>query len=85
MNKNAFSGRLHSTFHGACFPDAKFIHIIRDGRDSVLSALKKWSDRYWYYDTYYLLQTWKQNVTFGRQAASWLGPERYLEIRYEKS
>ena len=66
------------------FPDAKFIHIIRDGRDSVLSALKKWSDRYWYYDTYYLLQTWKQNVTLGRQAASWLGPERYLEIRYEE-
>jgi len=66
------------------FPEARFIHIIRDGRDSVLSALKKWGDRYWYYDTYYLLQTWKRNVTFGRQAASWLGPSRYLEIRYEE-
>ena len=29
-------------------------------------------------------KTWKQNVILGRQAASWLGPERYLEIRYEE-
>ncbi|MEM7317358.1 MAG: sulfotransferase, partial [Planctomycetota bacterium] len=27
--------------------------------------------------------TWKRNVEAGRAAASWLGPERYLEVRYE--
>lgn len=66
------------------FPTAQFVHIIRDGRDCVLSAMEKWGDRYWYYDTYYLLRSWQRNVTLGQDAATKLGPNRYLEIRYEQ-
>jgi hypothetical protein len=68
----------------AIFPTAQYIHVIRDGRDCSLSALKKWGRQYWYYDTYYLMQTWARNVRAGQAAASWLGAERYLEIRYEE-
>jgi LPS sulfotransferase NodH len=66
------------------FPTAVYIHVIRDGRDCTLSALKKWGRRYWYYDTYYLMRTWSRNVQAGRSAGQWLGPGRYLEIRYEE-
>ncbi len=65
------------------FPTAKYIHMIRDGRDCTLSAMKKWGQRYWYYDTYYLMQAWRRNVAAGCAAASWLGKDRYLEVRYE--
>ena len=66
------------------FPNAVFIHLIRDGRDCVVSALKKWGDRYWYYDSFYLLKTWQRNVRLGQSAGAQLGPDRYLEIRYEQ-
>lgn len=65
------------------FPNAQFVHIIRDGRDSTLSAIKKWQARYRYLDSYYLLKNWVRNVTAGQQAAQWLGDDRYYEVRYE--
>jgi hypothetical protein len=67
----------------AIFPTAQYIHMIRDGRDCTLSAIKKWGDRFWYYDTYYLMKTWSRNVRAGQAAAAWLG-DRYLEVRYEQ-
>ncbi len=66
------------------FPNAVFIHMVRDGRDSTLSALKKWGQDCWYYDTYYLMRNWARNVRAGRRAGAWLGPDRYLEVRYEQ-
>lgn len=65
------------------FPQAQFIHLIRDGRDTLLSARKKWPKNRYYKNGYYLIQNWARNVAAGRQAADWLGPERYIEIRYE--
>ena len=67
----------------AIFPQAQFIHLIRDGRDTLLSARKKWPDHRYYRNGYYLIKNWTRNVSAGRTAAHWLGPERYLEIRYE--
>jgi hypothetical protein len=67
----------------AIFPTAQYIHVIRDGRDCTLSAIKKWGDRFRYYDTYYLMQNWSRNVQAGRTAGEWLA-ERYLEVRYEQ-
>ncbi|MCA9200910.1 MAG: sulfotransferase, partial [Planctomycetales bacterium] len=36
------------------FPDAQFIHLVRDGRDSTISALQKWKQSMRYLDTYYV-------------------------------
>ncbi len=62
------------------FPNAKFIHIIRDGRDVALSLLRlKWGPRRIEYSGYY----WKWLVLMGMLCGRILGPERYCEIRYE--
>jgi hypothetical protein len=64
----------------ATFPEARFVHMIRDGRDVALS----------YLDTDFGSRTlgqaalyWDRFVRAGRLAGSRLGPDRYLEIRYE--
>jgi len=65
------------------FPDAQFIHLIRDGRDAALSARKKWPEHSGYMDLYYLLKNWVRNINTGRQVGEWLGIERYYELFYE--
>jgi hypothetical protein len=66
------------------FPNAQFIHLIRDGRDAALSARKKWSGHSAYMDLHYLLKNWVRNVNTGRQAGKWLGESRYYELFYER-
>jgi hypothetical protein len=67
------------------FPEAQFIHVIRDGRDATLSAQQKWGlAQFWYMDNYYLLQNWKTNVAAGRRDGSLLQNSQYLEIHYEQ-
>ena len=61
------------------FPQAKFIHVIRDGRDASLSARQKWGGAKPYMDLYY----WQRNVQAGRAAQHRLNDEQYCEIRYE--
>jgi hypothetical protein len=66
------------------FPASQFVHLVRDGRDTTLSALKRWAGlRRPFLDSYYLLLNWSRQVEMGRAAASWLGPDRYAELRYE--
>lgn len=67
----------------ALFPQAKFIHMIRDGRDATLSAFKKWGHEKAYMDHTYLLINWRRNVEAGWQAQKLLGAD-YLEVRYEE-
>lgn len=63
------------------FPDARFVHIIRDGRDVALSYLSvPWGPR----DIWTAARKWRRDVSAGRTAGSALGPERYLEITYER-
>ena len=67
------------------FPDAKFIHLIRDGRDATLSAQRKWGlKQHFYMDDYYLLRNWVTNVTTGRKAGAVIDDRQYLEVFYEK-
>ena len=59
------------------FPEARFVHIVRDGRDVCLSSHKAWGK--------HILrnaQRWYDEVGACRQAGQSLG-EDYLEIRYE--
>jgi hypothetical protein len=62
------------------FPEACFVHLIRDGRDVALS----------YMDGDFEVKTlgqaaiyWDRFVRAGRAAGARLGPERYREVRYE--
>lgn len=63
------------------FPEARFVHVIRDGRDVAL-ALR---------DVDWMRQNevvdcalyWALRVETARRAGRWLGPHRYCEVRYE--
>jgi hypothetical protein len=65
---------------GTLFPNARFVHVIRDGRDVALSMI----------DLNRLHQRaattaffWARSIRRGRHVGQRLGPERYMEVRYE--
>jgi sulfotransferase family protein len=71
---------LHIKLLSDRFPEARFIHMIRDGRDAALS----------YLDVDFGPNTlaeaavyWRRFVRAGRAAGNRLSPSRYLEVRYE--
>lgn len=66
----------------AIWPQAQVIHVVRDGRDAALSALRKWGQERRYMDMTYLLHNWVRNVRTGQREGARLGSD-YLEIRYE--
>ena len=76
----------------ALWPQAKFIHIIRDGRDVCLSARVKWNDKpnfrnfsTWSQDMVTTAALWWEwNVRLGREAGLSLPPDVYFEVRYER-
>ncbi|QBI55873.1 Sulfotransferase domain protein [Streptomonospora litoralis] len=62
------------------FPNAQFVHLIRDGRDCV-GSLKQMP---WYkLDSYHAVSTWAESIDYGRSAARRLGPGTFYELRYE--
>jgi hypothetical protein len=65
------------------FPDAQFIHIIRDGRDVALSMLEKWQKKDFHIDIYFAAQNWVRRINKARKDGILLGEHRYLELRYE--
>ena len=67
----------------AIFPEAQFVHVIRDGRDAALSARAKWGREKRYMDLSYLLRNWVRNVGAGQAAGARLGEAQYTEVRYE--
>jgi len=64
------------------FPEARFVHVIRDGRDVALSLinLSEWGPK----DVGTAALRWRQFVEAGRRGATQIDPGRYLEIRYEE-
>jgi hypothetical protein len=71
---------LHIEFLDGLFPNAVFVHVIRDGREVAASLEEQgWSSpglvgkAHW----------WRDLVTAGRRAGQGLGPARYCEIRIE--
>ena len=79
------------TLH-ALWPEAKFVHIIRDGRDVSLSAIS-WSRAYtlarryttWTEDPITTAALWWEwHVRLGREDGGSLPPKLYHEVRYEE-
>ena len=61
-------------------PEARFVHLIRDGRDVVLS---QWSKAQTPTPIEDAAKRWKQRVRLTRRLAS-KEPEIYMELRYEE-
>jgi hypothetical protein len=71
---------LHIPLLAELFPEAVFVHMVRDGRNVVLSRVETaWgTDRF----DFEALQ-WRSQIERGRADGRVLGPDRYLEVRYE--
>ena len=70
------------------FPGARFVHLIRDGRDAALSFLsvpQGIMTEGWGYprDAAGFACQWTTEVRSARALGARLGPGRYLELRYE--
>jgi hypothetical protein len=71
---------MHMALIARLFPESRFVHVVRDGRDVALSYLRtdfgpeNLSEGALY---------WKRRVCRGRAAGAVLGSDRYMEMRYE--
>src|ERR671912_2622983 len=89
-NKTPAYVRSIPTFH-ALWPEAKFVHIIRDGRDVCLSVLnwkkaERTAGRYASWEEDPVATTalwWERKVRTAREAGARLGSSLYYEVRYE--
>ena len=83
--------RQLDTLH-TLWPKARFVHLVRDGRDVFLSTLEwpkghqkrpaifaAWKDDAASTAAFW----WESNVRLGRAVGNLLGPELYYEVRYE--
>lgn len=60
------------------FPRARFVHLVRDPRDCVLSTEDAWGNA-----ALRTAQEWATRVRLCRAAGTTLGSARFLELRYE--
>jgi hypothetical protein len=68
----------HIRLLAAQFPDARFIHVIRDGRDCAASFHRRWR-----FNPVRTMYRWKQAIDAGQRQGANI-PGRYLEVRYER-
>jgi sulfotransferase family protein len=71
------------------FPDARYVHLIRDGRDAALSFLsvpRGLMTEGWGHprDVRGFACQWASEIRAARSLGSRLRPDRYLELRYER-
>lgn len=70
---------LEMALLGRLFGAARFLHVIRDGRDVALSFLESIGPK----TLTEAAAAWAHRVRRGREDGRALGPGRYLEVRYE--
>ena len=71
---------LHISWFAEAFPNAKFVHVIRDGRDVAISLLKVG----WVSSFLQAAHHWQERVGAGVTAGSALGKDQYYELHYEQ-
>jgi hypothetical protein len=62
------------------FPDAQFVHLVRDGRDCVASLKRM---RWWHHGTTGAVATWVHAIDCADRAARRLPDGTWHEVRYE--
>lgn len=71
----SFLPQLHSLF-----PEGKFIHVLRDGRDTALSAWRaKFGPKTWADAVY----DWRKAIRDVRKGQRAIPPDSFFEVRYE--
>lgn len=65
---------------GQLFPEARFVHLVRDGRDVALAYLERDKGPSSVAEAAF---HWHLRVARGRRSGERLGPDRYREYRYE--
>jgi hypothetical protein len=73
---------LHMVKLKEWFPDAQFIHLIRDGRDVALSLFGRKHD-FQVYNIYLAAKYWQIYVELGRAQGLQLKADSYMEMHYE--
>ena len=63
------------------FPDAKFIHIVRDGRDVALSSYRH--GLMGVQNVYMAARQWRDGIFRGKEFEKKLDPNQFLELKYE--
>ena len=61
------------------FPDARYIHLLRDGRDVTMSCIKKG----WGHDVWHAADVWIEAETQWDVLCMRVDPDHTLEVRYE--
>lgn len=67
------------------FPEARLIHMVRDGRDvaaSLMRASRGWGRSWAFNDAERCAEAWRINIECGRLAKNIT--DRYLEVRFEQ-
>ena len=79
----------HLSLLAQLFPDAQYVHLVRDGRDAALSFLEMPEGtftRTWAHPTTpaQFACLWRKEVEGARALGRDVGPQRYREVRYEE-
>ena len=62
------------------FPDAQFVHLVRDGRDCAASLLRvPWHEK----GAIAAIALWTEAIAYGRRAARRLPSDTWYELQYE--
>jgi hypothetical protein len=72
---------LHLGFIDELFPDAQYVHMLRDGHDVVTSFQERWGYRA---GARAANSIWPTFVAAARTFGARLPPNRFLELRYEE-
>ena len=71
---------VHVDVLNKLFPEARFIHIIRDGRDVAESISQMWWGAN---DFASALKSWERRVEIGHKMLNMLPQQRWMELRFE--
>lgn len=80
--KPILGGALHQNFPTllSVFPDARFIYLYRDGRDTARSVVAlEWEDNFWT-----AVKPWIIAAQQGRMMRAKVPADRWIEVRYEE-